>query len=587
MNNLWKKLKLKATRGVLVSNFIWTLIALLIGYSVMHFGLENKMTNYVVKDLKENLAFISKPFNISPKDNLVNWCEGLERQAGKRFTVIDYDGNVLCDNYAKIQDMVNHSDRPEFIDALKHGHGDSARASKTIDKKMLYASIRIFDSKENRPIILRISLPQNELTYYLSKMRMLVFKNLMAVLLVLTIIFILSTLKVATPLRKLDKKLSLFNSTRHTQEKVQVDTDNEWEKFDLTVDQIYKELDSQITEIKDSNEKISTIVESISDGLLAIDKNEKVILTNKTFLKLFNLPMTSSAADGELINLIRDIDIRKSFKESIHQQNLVIKKIKINDKSFELRTYPILSSNQSYGAVGIFHDISDIQLLQQMREDFVANVSHEVRTPLTALKGYAQIMTTLDSTDSEQYSQYARKIEHNVNRLTALFQDILSLSVLESTDSIQKDHIDILELAKTVFNNLSISNNEKKIVFESDIQVKMVFADPNLFEQVLNNLFENAIKYSNQDGLIKIKTFEDNKHVVIEVCDNGIGIPENSMNRVFERFYRVDESRSREVGGTGLGLAIVKHAIQKHQGTVSVSSNKPSGTIFKISLPRS
>lgn len=585
MNNLWKKLRLKATRGVLLSNFVWTILALMIGYIVMHIGLERKMTDYVVKDLKESLAFISKPFEQTTTQRLITWCEQLDRKAGKRFTVMDYEGNVLCDNYAQAENMVNHADRTEFIDALAIGHGDSTRSSKTIDKEMLYASTRLLDTSSNQPLILRIALPQNELAYYLSKMRMLVLKNLFAVFLVLTLIFIISSLKVATPLRRLEKKLSLFKARNISTDRTNIEVDNEWEKVDLTVDQIYKELDTQINEVKDSNEKISTIVESISDGLLAIDRNEHIILTNKTFYKLFNLVKDESNTNTELIDFIRDIDIRNSFQDSIRLNKTVIKKIRILDKSFELRTYPIQSAASTFGAVGIFHDISEIQLLQQMREDFVANVSHEVRTPLTALKGYAQIMSTLSAEDHEHFTKYANKIEHNVNRLTALFQDILSLSVLESRDSIQKETIQLEELASSVFSNLSHTHLDKKIKLMTDIKQEHLFVDSNLFEQVLTNLFDNAIKYSDQDGYILIKSFLDNDKHIVEIIDNGIGIPEIAMKRVFERFYRVDESRSRAIGGTGLGLAIVKHAVQKHQGSVSVHANQPNGTIFRIVLP--
>lgn len=585
MNSLWKKLRLKATRGVLLSNFVWTMLALMIGYVVMHFGLEKRMSDYVVKDLKESLSFISKPFEQTTTQKLVTWCEQLDRKSGKRFTIMDHEGNVLCDNYAQAENMVNHADRPEFMDALSVGHGDSARASKTIDKEMLYASTRLIDSLSQQPLVLRIALPQNDLAYYLSKMRMLVLKNLFAVFVVLTLIFIFSSLKVATPLRRLEKKLSLFKSSHHTIDRSNIEVDNEWEKVDLTVDQIYKELDTQIREVKDSNEKISTIVESISDGLLAIDRNEQIILTNNTFYQLFNLAKNDNNTKAELIDYIRDIDIRKSFQDSIRLNKTVIKKIKIIDKSFELRTYPIQSAASTFGAVGIFHDISEIQLLQQMREDFVANVSHEVRTPLTALKGYAQIMSTLSAEDHEHFTKYASKIEHNVNRLTALFQDILSLSVLESRDSIQKETIQLDELSSTVFANLSHSHFDKKIKLKTEIKQNQLFVDPNLFEQVLTNLFDNAIKYSDQDGFILIKSFIENDKNIIEIIDNGIGIPESAMKRVFERFYRVDESRSRAIGGTGLGLAIVKHAIQKHQGLVSVHANQPNGTIFRIILP--
>lgn len=585
MNNLWKKLRLRAVRGILLSNFIWTMLALLIGYIIMHFGLETRMTDYVVKDLKESLSFISKPFEQTSTSTLVSWCQQLDKKSGKRFTVMDAEGNVLCDNYEQAENMVNHSDRAEFVDAIKVGHGDSSNATSVIGKEKLYASIRLQDITTNMPLVLKISLTQNDLAYYLSKMRMLVLKNLLAVFIVLILIFVITSLKVATPLRRLEKKLSLFKGRGHSEDRVQVEVDNEWEKVDLTVDQIYKELDSQINEVKDTNDKISTIVESISDGLLAIDKNEQIILTNKTFFNLFNLVKDESNTKTELIDYIRDIDIRKAFQDSIRFNKTVIKKIKIADKSFELRTYPIKSAISSFGAVGIFHDISEIQLLQQMREDFVANVSHEVRTPLTALKGYAQIMSTLTNDDQEQFTQYANKIEHNVNRLTALFQDILSLSVLESRESIQKETLHIEELAKTVFNNLSHTHQDKKITLRTDISQTQLLVDPNLFEQVLTNLFDNAIKYSENDGYILLKSYADNDQHIVEVIDNGIGIPEASMKRVFERFYRVDESRSRAVGGTGLGLAIVKHAVQKHHGSVSVFPHHPKGTVFKIVLP--
>lgn len=586
MNNLWRALGLRAIRGTLFTNFLWTLVALTLGYIVMHIGLENRMTDYVLKDLKENLSFIARPFEVSNKKALVTWCSNIEKNNGKRFSVIDDEGIVLCDNYADIESLVNHSDRPEFIDALKYGHGDSARSSSSIDKRMLYASVKLIDQNDLKPMVLRIALRQGELAYYLRKMRSLVVKNLLAVLLVLSTIFIWSSLRVGNPLRKLEKKLGQFKSIDPKHQNTVHETDNEWEKVDLTVDQIYKELDSKINEIASSNEKISTIVESIADGVLAIDRNEKIILANANFKQIFRVT-NDNLTGKKLIDLVRNVDIRTVFTKVMTSNTSVVRKIVLENRDFELRVSPLQRhASHINGAVGIFHDVTEMHLLQRMREDFVTNVSHEVRTPLTALKGFSQIMSSLGPEDGPVYSEYAQKIEHNVNRLTTLFQDILSLSVLESREKIDQFFVDAAELVQNVYSNISINYANKKIRFHSDIVSKFLYVDPNLFEQILTNLLDNAYKYSPDESSVSVKIYDDQEYSYMEVIDSGVGIPDKALTRIFERFYRVDESRARAVGGTGLGLAIVKHAVQKHHGFVSVRNNKDSGSTFTVKIPR-
>tara|TARA_R110000868_G_scaffold226115_14_gene478661 strand:- start:4842 stop:6602 length:1761 start_codon:yes stop_codon:yes gene_type:complete len=582
MNKIWHTLKLKAIRGTLLANFLWTLLSLSIGYLIMHIGLEDRMTDYVLKDLKENVHFIAKPFQNKSLGYVVDWCKHIDRNHGKRFSVIDSEGIVLCDNYADVDDLVNHSDRPEFIEALKTGNGESTRSSSSIDKRMLYATVRLTDLDTGSPYILRIASAQGELAYYLTKMRSLVLKNLIAVLLILSLIFILSSLRVGRPLRRLESKLSQFQADPALDSRSNVQTIDEWEKVDLSVDKIHQELENKIQEVETSNEKISTIVDSIADGVIAIDDQEQIILTNKNFNKLINPNDIFEYQGRTLIDVIRNVDIRSALKTVLEGGSPISLQVSLNKKNYQLRVYPLL---KQLGAVAIFHDMSEEQMVQQMREDFVANVSHEVRTPLTALKGFSQILSQLEPTDSHLVKPYIEKIETNVDRLTALFQDILSLSVLESRQNISSTNIDLQDLVHTIISNLKVNYASKDLQFLLDLSTHNIFGDAVLVEQILTNLLDNACKYSPTGSLVKIKSFELQSNSIVQVIDQGPGIPEPALARVFERFYRVDESRARAVGGTGLGLAIVKHAVQKHLGKVKVWNNENSGSTFEVSLP--
>lgn len=586
MNELWRAFSLRAIRGSLIWNFLWTLVALTVGYIVMHVGLERRMTDYVAQNLKEDLRFIARPFKLTTTEQLVSWCQSIPRAEGKRFTVIAFDGKVLCDNYADTESIVNHADRPEFLLTLQNGIATSTRPSSTSEMTMVYASVKLNDSQRQEPIVLRIALPQGDLSYHLGKMRLLVVQNLLAVLLVLTSIFIWASVRVGLPLRALDRKLSMFKKLSDDKDGIVPDARNEWEKVDLTVDQIYRDLLRKIDTIDSSNEKIATIVESIADGLLAVGSDERIILANTPFSRAFAKNVTTPLNGKQMLDVIRDVDIRRAFKTVMSSKQAVIEHITQEDMSFELRVYPLFQGkDQILGAVGVFHDVTQTQRLQQMREDFVANVSHEVRTPLTAIKGFAQILTSLGPEDAGEFKLYANKIEHNVNRLANLFQDILSLSVLESRERVIKEDVSAVDIIQVTASNVRQSHPEKQVNFKTELKLENLWVEPRLFEQVLTNLLDNAFKYGPNGSCVLVKAYREAEFDIIEVCDDGIGIPKESLARVFERFYRVDASRSREIGGTGLGLAIVKHAVSKHGGVVKVESEVGKGSKFIVKLP--
>lgn len=584
MNDLWRALSLRAVRGTLLWNFALTFVVLTIGYVIMHFGIEKRMIGYVTEDLKENLAFVARPLENHSLRQAVTWCKDIPRYRGKRFTVIDHSGEVLCDTHADIESLVNHADRPEFIKAIHDGFGESARLSTTRDQLMVYASKRLTDPQTKLDYVLRMALPQGGLAYYLGKMRSLIISNLLGVLVILVIIFFWSSFRVASPLAALERKLRLFRPFSDESGTVP-ETRDEWEKVDLTVDQIYRDLHHKMDEIARSNDKIATIIESIADGLLAIESNEKILLANNTFTKAFECDSPESITKRPLLEIIRNVDVRLAYRQAMSTRRPVIYQFQQAQTTFELRVYPLFAGGNSLmGAVGIFHNVTEAQLLQKMREDFVANVSHEVRTPLTAIKGYAQILTDLGPNDEAQYANYAKKIEHNVNRLGSLFQDILSLSVLESRKEVVKEEVDAAELIQTVISNVKLTHQDKDIKVETTIETETIWVEPRLFEQVLTNLLDNACKYAGENPIIKLSVTTKQQQDVITISDNGPGIPKESLKRVFERFYRVDSSRAREVGGTGLGLAIVKHAVSKHRGSVHVES-EGQGANFIVKIP--
>lgn len=585
MNELWQAFNLRALRRSLVVNFILVLIVLSIGYAIMHVGLKRNMTSYVVNDLQSNLNFIARPFHNTNLETLISWCQEIPRNSEKRISLIDHDGKVHCDNYADIETLVNHSDRPEFITALEVGEASSVRNSTTSSQLMVYAAKSLVDQRSGKRMVLRIALPGKNLSTHLNQFYILVIKSFSLVLGVFIIIFAWSSIRIAIPLKALERKLSIFKNFTGDKNHVSTQLSDEWENVDYTIDQIYRDLTTKIDEIDRSNDKISTIIESIADGLLAVEQNEKILFGNATFIKDFNIS-ESSLKTKSLLEVIRDVDIRNAFASSMSDQKIITIRFSRDQKKYELRVYPMLQSGaKTIGAVGIFHDITQGHLIQQMREDFVANVSHEVRTPLTAIKGYAQILTSLSNEEAAQFPAYAQKIEQNVNRLANLFQDILTLSVLESHERIDKDLVDSKEMINTTISNVSLAYQEKNIAIKQNIELESLWVEGRLFEQVITNLLDNAYKYTPNDGTIEIKVYRNHKHDCLEVSDTGIGIPESAINRIFERFYRVDESRSRNIGGTGLGLAIVKHIVNKHQGTISVSSKPNLGTKFIVQIP--
>lgn len=368
--------------------------------------------------------------------------------------------------------------------------------------------------------------------------------------------------------------------------------ESEWSDLESTLNRIGRNMQHQDRSLSREREEIEAILSALSDAVAAIDRSGNLLFFNSRFAVLFGDRHLGLVRESRLSDFFRNPDLLTAFRNTLkrgtpHAMNVqILLKSEATPRFFALSVAPLKTGgDETYGAVGVFHDVTDLKHMDQVRIDFVANVSHELRTPLTSIKGYAETLKH-DLAENESARRFLETIERNTDRLIALVQDLLSLSSLESGGSVlQKEEVDLGEVTDRVLQQLEKARAGKDISVETKIAAETLWADPKRIEQVLFNLVENAIKYIPAGGHVWIRWARENEEVTLSVRDDGPGIPVEHHTRIFERFYRLDGGRSREMGGTGLGLAIVKHIVQRHGGRVRVRGGAGLGTEFLCSFP--
>jgi two-component system phosphate regulon sensor histidine kinase PhoR len=336
-----------------------------------------------------------------------------------------------------------------------------------------------------------------------------------------------------------------------------------------------------------------TILRAMQDGLLVVDKNLRVTLVNEAFRKLFGLPEISLGAP--LLDVVRDATVDRLIEGTLRtgkamQSELVRVDSKTNsERDLEISAVPIKDdADLTNGAVVLFHDITQLKKADKVRRDFVANVSHELRTPLSILRGYIETLLDNPRTSDKELSRILLVMERHSKRLGLLIDDLLTLAHLESRSAgLQFSDVQLAELFESVIRDLEkkLAEKQLKVVVDLSPDARTIRADETRLHEVLYNLLDNALKYSRENGEIRSRAAQHGPEIVLSVTDNGIGISKDDLPRIFERFYRADKARSRELGGTGLGLAIVKHIAQLHGGRVEAESELGKGTTIRVILP--
>ncbi len=522
-----------------------------------------------------------------PPQRLEAWSNDAGQRAGARVTLIDPSGKVLADSEHDPETMENHAGRPEIREALAHSTGSSIRHSATLDRDLCYFAYRTnYDGQPG--YVLRLAVPLEDLEVAERAVRDRVLSAIFfAALLALGFAFIFSR-----TLTKRIERLGNFADSlvgNPTQPALEVPADDELGSIARALNRTARQIHGLMVRARLESARREAILASMVEGVLAVDDEMRVIFSNDSFLRAVgwnepppeNLPLAVLVRHPELRDLLATV-LRTGGP----------RRLRLRLSSFEPGTYEVqaapLASPSRRGALAILHDITDLERLERIRKDFVANVSHELRTPLTAIRGYAETLLEGAIEDPENNRKFLEIIKAHAIRLSNIASDLLTLSELESGHPAgEPETFSVGEAMEAALRTVESEARMRDVKLMRDGEEDaIVLGNRVRLEQAFINLLANGIKFNRPGGEVRVRSARaSNGKIRITVTDTGIGIPSEHLGRIFERFYRVDRARSRELGGTGLGLSIVRHVVERMNGTVSAESQLGKGSTFAILLP--
>lgn len=509
----------------------------------------------------------------------------IKQKIGKRVTIIRDDGKVVGESDLQSQKLENHLNRIEVKKALKSGEGTSVRFSNTEQYPMYYYANKF--SYDNRNYVVRLSIQLNSIReIQLNYLRITFYSILIGI--IISSLLVYMYLNIFTkPIIKLTNAAATLAQGNY-EKRIKISSNDEIGQLGKAFNLMSQRLQETVLDLQDEKNKLISVLTSMEDGVIVVDNYEKIILINPVAKEMFKIE--DDVTGKHFIEAIRNHDIEDIIKNVHNEETEVIINYPQN-KYLRLRATKVENSDNNREEIGIMivlHDITKIRRLEKMRSDFVANVSHELKTPLTSIKGFAE--TLKDVNDDTTRNKFLDIIYVESERLTRLINDILTLSELENKDySINFQKLDLYKSINDVYHVMQpiAKNKNINMEYKSYSNNPVIIGDEDKFKQMMINLIDNSIKYSNEYGVVEIILDDNKSYVTIHVKDNGIGIPEKNLSRLFERFYRIDKARSRSIGGTGLGLAIVKHIVMILNGEIDVKSVPGKGTEFIITLPKS
>ena len=486
--------------------------------------------------------------------------------SGCRVTWIAADGTVLYDSQAEQTDMENHADREEVQQALKTGHGESMRYSTTLMERQLYSADRLSDGT-----VLRISdMQYTPLTLILGMIQPVIIIALLALLLSLYLASRMSK-RIVKPLNE----MSLDDAEK-------IDTYPELAPLTDKLRSQQNQLREQETELRRRRDEFDAATGSMTEGLVLLNEQRSVLSINKSATKILDISRYCIGKD--ILSLSSAPQLHEIVGKALGGEHCEAH-ITLGGVSYRFYASPVSSGDKVTGVVLLMLDTTEKEKAEQLRREFSANVSHELKTPLHTISGSAELLAN-GIVKPEDVPQFLSRIQSEAKRMTALIDDIIKLSHLdEGAEDMQREDVDLLAVARREANNLAQTAENTEVKLSVSGESAVINGIPQLLDAIVHNLCENAIKYNRPGGFVHVNVRHEGAKALLTVEDNGIGIPLEQQERIFERFYRVDKSHSREVGGTGLGLSIVKHAAALHNAQISVSSVPDKGTTITIAFP--
>lgn len=535
------------------------LAALLITLSV-YYVYEMRMT----EELRSEAAYILH--GLSRAESELAYFEGFA--SPNRVTLVAADGTVLYDSSKKASGLDNHYHRPEVNEALKTGSGESRRYSSTLAETTFYYAVMTPDGN-----VLRLSNTRSSVLGIFLRIAPLLLLIMSGVAVVSLVIARLVSWRIVTPINTLNLDAPLEN-----------DVYDELSPLLLRLDRQKKQIAMQMKALAEKQHELSAVTENMREGLILLDANSHVISMNASAGRIFGVE-AGRMAGSSILALVRDALVKEAI-ESAHRGSSADAVFERNGRHYQVLASPVAQNGSATDVVLLMLDITDRYTAEMSRREFTANVSHELKTPLTSISGYAEIMRD-GLARPEDMKAFAARICDEANRMIALVNDILELSRLDEHKGLgEKTEVDLLQMAQSVARHFMPRAEEKGIILSVDGMDLSVYGYPALLNEMIANLVDNAVKYTDRGGAVRISVDQRDNSIVLSVCDTGIGIPEEHQPHVFERFYRVDKSHSKATGGTGLGLSIVKHIAAVHDADIRLESEVGKGTCVRILFKR-
>ena len=518
------------------------------------------------EDLRNLVMTMGESLNKYEDD--IAYLEGLaNKKLDFRITLIREDGEVLYDSKKDVKLLPSHKDRPEVIEAKKLGYAQVERYSNTLSKDLYYVSLRLDDGN-----MIRISREMDNLVGAFTKV--LPLDILMSLVIFIVAAFVSSSLtkKTFDPLNNLEEDLINIDTNIFPEISPFI---NRIKRQKLTIDENYKEIARE-------RDTINTILKNMRESLVIVDENKNLLTVNDSAREIFN--SKRDILGENIINLIRDEEILKMADEALEGKSTEAI-TRIGNRDYKCYVNPVFEDKRVRGLLILFIDETEEIRALRLREEFSSNVSHELKTPLTSISGFSELLVNNLVEDKDKEGFY-KLIYNDSKRLLSLVEDIMKISGLENAGDYDKEVVDLREIISEILKGYEGLIEEKniKVNFEGD---GSLFENRTMIWELFSNLINNGLKYNKEGGRLDIKISEEEKNYKVLIADTGIGIPQEDLARIFERFYRVDKSRSRRVGGTGLGLSIVKHILQNIDGKVKIYSQLGQGTTFELLLKKS
>lgn len=533
------------------------------------------------------VAQASLPYFVSSSHNeLDELAKATGNQINSRVTIIASDGTVLGDSESDPKTMENHATRPEVVEAIAVGIGVATRYSTTLEQQMLYVAVPITANSEVVGIA-RVALPLGRVQKSVNILVISIALSMALATLLVGLAAAIIARRVAHPIRQLTQAVRRI-AAGELEQKIPILATDESGQLAKAFNEMSSSLKVMVTKISEERSKLAHILSNITDGLIMTDAEGRVTLINQAAERLFNIE-EAKAVGQHLIEVVRDHDIDSILKLCLKTSRQHSTQIELGTSKRFLRiiAIPVVGDwGNLTGAIIMSQDLTEMKSLQTMRQEFVDNISHELRTPLASIKAIVETLQDGAISDKKVARRFLTEIDNELDRMTQLVGGLTELSSVESgRDELKPEMVNLNVLIEDAVARLRPLAKRKNVTLSASLFTNLppVHADKNRIYQVITNLVHNAIKFTPPDGKVNVSTELSESSVLVKVSDTGIGISEEDLPRIFERFYKADKARTGE--GTGLGLAIAKHIVQAHGGNIWAESKESKGSTFFFTLP--